>query len=244
MSELDGSVVAAAPLPSAEGLIELLGDMEEALGTRVCVVGGFVRDLLMGRTDAADVDVVLERVPAETAAQWLRNRWGRRGKVVGFERYGTAQISFPLPGGQRFTVEFVRARSEAYSRESRKPTVRPGTMEEDSLRRDFTINTLLLTAQRAVLDPTERGISDIRARLLRTPLDPLLTFDEDPLRMFRAARFASQLGFRLAPGMEDALRTAAPRIRIVSKERIRDELVKLLLGAVPSRGLHLLLRTG
>ncbi len=244
MSESPASALSALPAPSPDALISLMGEMERELGTRVCVVGGYVRDLLMGRTAAADVDVVLERVPAETGANWLRDRWGRRGKVVSFERYGTSQISLPLPGGQRFTVEFVRARSESYSRSSRKPQVRPGTMEEDSVRRDFTINTLLLSAQRAVLDPTGRGIADIRSGLLRTPLDPLLTFDEDPLRMFRAARFASQLDFDLAPGMEEAMRTAAPRIRIVSSERIRDELLKLLLGDVPSRGLHLLLRTG
>ncbi|MHB1500982.1 MAG: CCA tRNA nucleotidyltransferase [Candidatus Dormibacteria bacterium] len=244
MPERPPTVEVRPSQPSAEGLVELLPAMELELGTRVCAVGGYPRDLLMGRPSSPDVDLVLERVEADAGAQWLRQRWGRRGKVVSFERYGTAQISFPLPTGDRFTVEFVRARSEAYSPESRKPTVRPGTMEEDVLRRDFTVNTLLLTSRREVLDPTGSGLSDIRARLLRTPLEPRLTFEEDPLRMFRAARFASQLDFHLAPGLEDAMRAAAERIRIVSRERVREEMVKLLLGQRPSIGLELLQRTG
>ncbi len=230
--------------PSAEGLRALLGEMEAGLATRVCIVGGYVRDLVMGRPANSDVDVVVERVSAELAANWLRRRWRRREPVVAFERYGTAQVSFLLGEGQRLTVEFVRARSEAYSRESRKPTVRAGTMEEDAIRRDFTINTLLLDSTGMVIDPTGRGLDDIRSQRLRTPLDPLLTFDEDPLRMFRAARFASQLGFTPEPGVEAAMAQAAARIEIVSKERIRDELVKLLLGTRPSLGLQLLLGTG
>jgi putative nucleotidyltransferase with HDIG domain len=230
--------------PSAEGLLDLLAPMELALGTRACVVGGYPRDLLMGRASSPDVDVVLEGAEAELGARWLRRHWGRRGKVVSFARYGTAQIAFPIPAADRFTVEFVRARNEAYSPESRKPTVSPGTMEEDVLRRDFTINTLLLTSRRELLDPTGLGLSDIRHRLLRTPMAPRLTFEEDPLRMLRAARFASQLDFQLAPGVAEAIREAAPRIRIVSKERVREELVKLLLGQRPSRGLALLHETG
>ncbi len=231
-------------VPSAEWLVDILAEMEVALGTRACVVGGYPRDLLMGRASSPDVDVVLEGVEAELGARWLRDRWGRRGKVVAFERYGTAQISFPVSAADRFTVEFVRARSEAYSPESRKPQVSPGTMEEDVQRRDFTVNTLLLTASRALLDPTGLGLADIRQRLLRTPLAPRLTFEEDPLRMLRAARFASQLDFGLAPGMELAIKEAASRIRIVSRERVREELVKMLLGQRPSLGLELLHRTG
>ncbi|MHB1576168.1 MAG: CCA tRNA nucleotidyltransferase [Candidatus Dormibacteria bacterium] len=230
--------------PSAEGLLDLLPAMEAALGTRACLVGGYPRDLLMGRASSPDVDVVLEQVDAELGARWLRSSWGRRGKVVSFERYGTAQIAFPIGAGDRFTVEFVRARSEAYSPESRKPTVSPGTMEEDVLRRDFTINTLLLSAQGELLDPTGLGLADIRRRLLRTPLAPRLTFEEDPLRMLRAVRFASQLDFELAPGVEEAIQEAAPRLRIVSRERVREELLKLLMGQRPSRGMELLHRTG
>ena len=230
--------------PSATALRALLGEMEEGLDTRVCIVGGYVRDLVMGRPADSDVDMVVERVSAELAANWLRQRWHRREPVVAFERYGTAQISFVISEEQRFTVEFVRARSEAYSRESRKPTVRAGTMEEDAIRRDFTVNTLLLDSAGMISDPTGRGLDDIRAGLLRTPLDPLLTFDEDPLRMFRAARFASQLGFTLESGVEAAMTQVAARIEIVSRERVRDELVKLLLGDAPSTGLRLLLSTG
>ena len=243
MSEPGRGVEVLPETPSAEGLLDLLPAMESALGTRACLVGGYPRDLLMGRASSPDVDVVLEGVDAELGARWLRRRW-RRGKVISFERYGTAQIAFPISPGSRFTVEFVRARSEAYSPESRKPRVRPGTMEEDVLRRDFTINTLLLTARRELLDPTGLGLADIRHRVLRTPLEPRLTFEEDPLRMLRAARFASQLDFQLAPGVEAAIREVAPRIRIVSQERVREELVKLLLGQRPSRGLLLLHETG
>jgi poly(A) polymerase len=198
----------------------------------------------MGRPANSDVDLVVERVPAQVAANWLRQRWQRREPVVAFERYGTAQLTFQLGAGRRLTVEVVRARSEAYSRESRKPTVRAGTMAEDAIRRDFTINTLLLDATGMVIDPTGRGLDDIRSRRLRTPLDPLVTFDEDPLRMFRAARFASQLDFAIDPEVEAAMAAASARIQIVSQERIRDELVKLLLGQSPAVGLRVLLSTG
>jgi poly(A) polymerase len=231
-------------IPSAALLRSVLAEMEEGLQTKVCIVGGYVRDLVMGRESESDVDIVVEGVAAEAAAGWLRKRWGRRERVVGFEKYGTAQISFQLAGGRHFTVEFVRARSEAYSRESRKPAVRPGTMAEDAIRRDFTVNTLLLDATGMVVDPTGQGLDDIRAGLLRTPLDPLLTFEEDPLRTFRAARFAAQLGFTLDPAVEAAMAAAAGRIQIVSQERLRDELIKLLMGDFPSLGLTILLRTG
>jgi len=231
-------------VPSAVLLRSLLAEMEEGLQTKVCIVGGYVRDLVMGRDSESDVDIVVEWEAAEAAATWLRKRWGRREPVVSFEKYGTAQISFVLPDGQRFTVEFVRARSEAYSRESRNPAVRPGTLAEDAIRRDFTVNTLLLDSTGMVVDPTGRGLDDIRAGLLRTPLDPLLTFEEDPLRTFRAARFASQLGFSLDPLVEAAMVEAAGRVQIVSKERLRDELIKLLMGDFPSLGFGILLRTG
>ncbi|MDA8332065.1 MAG: HD domain-containing protein [Candidatus Dormibacteraeota bacterium] len=244
MPERRAQVTVLPADPAPDLLIDSLEEMERDLRTRACVVGGYVRDLVMGRASSPDVDLVLDRVDAERGAQWLSRRWGRRGKVVAFERYGTAQVSFPLSGGSRFTVELVRARSEAYSRESRKPQVAPATLEQDVMRRDFTINTLLLTGRRLLLDPTGWGLADIRARVLRTPLDPDQTFDEDPLRMFRAARFASQLDFELADGVEEAMSRARHRLRIVSAERLRDELVKLLLGVRPSAGMHILRRTG
>lgn len=230
-------------VPSAAALRRLLPELEQATGARVCIVGGYVRDLLMGRAMENDVDVVVEQGSAEEAAEWLRQRWDRRARVVAFERFGTAQIAFSVAGRPRFTVEFVKARAEAYSPESRKPTVRSGTIEEDALRRDFTLNALLLDSGGVVVDPTGMGLEDLRLGLLRTPLPPAETFSEDPLRMLRAARFVSQLEFDLAPGVEDAMAEMAPRISIVSPERIRDELLKLLVAPRPSLGLRILQRT-
>jgi len=230
--------------PSAAELRRLLPEMEASLGARACIVGGFVRDLLMGRPAETDVDIVVEGSGAEVAAEWLRQRWDRRARVVPFERFGTAQIAFAVAGERRFTVEFVQARSEAYSPQSRKPEVRKGTLEEDAQRRDFTVNALLLDSRGLVGDPTRRGLDDLAGRLLRTPLDPRETFSEDPLRMLRAARFVAQLGFQLAPGLEDAMSEMAPRLGIVSAERIRDELLKLILAPRPSSGLRILERTG
>ncbi|MGA9776201.1 MAG: HD domain-containing protein, partial [Candidatus Dormiibacterota bacterium] len=232
------------PRPSAWELRRALPLMEEALGSPVWIVGGYVRDLLLGRPEAADVDLVLERADAAPAANWLRCHWRRTEPVVAFERYGTAQVSFALEEGGRFTVELVRARSEAYSPESRKPQVRSATVAEDVRRRDFTVNTLLLGSRGLIQDPTGMGLRDLRLGVLRTPLEPEATFSEDPLRMFRAARFAAQMGFRLADGLEEAMRLSSPRIRIVSVERVRDELIKLLLAPHPALGLRLLLGSG
>lgn len=229
--------------PSPAALRHLLPELEQGVGARICIVGGYVRDLLMGRPSETDVDVVVEQGSAEGAAEWLRRRWDRRARVVAFERFGTAQIAFLVPGKDRFTVEFVKARAEAYSPESRKPTVRAGTMAEDALRRDFTLNALMLDSSGTVLDPTQLGLQDLRLGLLRTPLPPAETFSEDPLRMLRAARFAAQLGFQLAPRVEEAMTQMAPRLSIVSPERVRDELVKLLVAPRPASGLRILQRT-
>ena len=218
--------------------------MEAELGSPAWIVGGYVRDLLLGRPEASDVDLVLESAPAQDAGEWLRRRWKRREPVVAFERFGTAQVSFLVASGQRFTVELVRARREAYLSHSRKPEVQAATLEEDALRRDFTVNTLLLGARGQVLDPTGRGLEDLHRGLLRTPLEPAATFSEDPLRMLRAARFAAQLGFRLDPKVAEGMRESAARIGIVSVERVRDELLKLLLAPEAATGLHLLLETG
>ena len=218
--------------------------MESELGSRAWIVGGYVRDLLLGRPEASDVDLVLESHPAQDAGEWLRRRWERREPVVAFERFGTAQVSFLVGPGQRFTVEMVRARREAYRAHSRKPKVEAATLEEDASRRDFTVNTLLLGSHGQVLDPTGRGLQDLHRGVLRTPLEPAATFSEDPLRMLRAARFAAQLGFRLDPSVAEGMRESAARVRIVSVERVRDELLKLLLAPGAAAGLNLLLDTG
>ena len=231
-------------MPSARALRAELAALEAALGSPAWIVGGYVRDLLLGRPEASDVDLVLESAPAAEAGEWLRRHWGRREPVVAFERFGTAQVSFLVGQGERFTVELVRARREAYLRHSRKPEVEAATLEEDASRRDFTVNTLLLGSRGQVVDPTGKGLEDLRLGVLRTPLEPAATFSEDPLRMLRAARFAAQLGFRLDPSVEEGLRESAARIRIVSVERVRDELLKLLLAPGAAAGLHLLLDTG
>jgi poly(A) polymerase len=231
-------------VPTGAGLRRLLPQLETGIGARVCIVGGYVRDLLLGRPADTDIDLVVEGGTAEAAAEWLRRRWDLRARVVSFERFGTAQIAFQSPRTGRLTLEFVKARAEAYSPDSRKPEVRAGTLEEDAQRRDFTVNALLLDSRGEVLDPTGQGLDDLRLRLLRTPLAPLDTFSEDPLRMLRAARFVSQLEFQLAPGVEEAMTAMAERLVIVSPERIRDELLKLLLAVRPSLGLRILNRTG
>jgi len=236
------TVIAEAPSPTL--LRRLLPELEQGIDARVCIVGGYVRDLLLGRPADTDVDVVVEEGDAAVAAEWLRQRWDKRARVVAFERFGTAQIAFLVPGKDRFTVEFVRARAEAYSPESRKPTVRAGSMEEDAQRRDFTVNALLLDSQGVVLDPTNRGLDDLRAGTLQTPLEPAETFSEDPLRMLRAARFVAQLEFQLGEGVEAAMAAMAHRLAIVSPERVRDELLKLLLAPRPALGMRILERTG
>jgi poly(A) polymerase len=235
---------AVVETPTGAALRRLLPELEAGVGAKVCIVGGFVRDLLLGRPADTDIDLVVEGGSAEAAAEWLRRRWDRRARVVSFERFGTAQIAFASRGAGRLTLEFVRARAEAYSPESRKPEVRAGTLEEDALRRDFTVNALLLDSRGELLDPTHQGLEDLRLGLLRTPLPPGDTFSEDPLRMLRAARFVAQLEFQLAPGVEEAMAAMAPRLAIVSPERVRDELLKLLLAARPSLGLRILNRTG
>ncbi|HUY98025.1 MAG TPA: HD domain-containing protein [Verrucomicrobiae bacterium] len=229
--------------PSASALRAALLPLEAALGGRARIVGGHVRDLLLGRERGPDIDVVVEGVDAGVAAGWLRRHWGRPEPVVTFERFGTAQLACRTPPGGMI-VEFVRARKEAYLPESRKPTVRAGTLDEDVWRRDFTVNTLLLDGLGVVTDVTGMGLQDCFAGRLRTPLAPLATLAEDPLRMLRAARFASQLGFDLDADLLQAMVQARDRIGIVSPERVRDELGKLLLAPTPSTGLRLLQTTG
>jgi poly(A) polymerase len=218
-------------------LLELIRLSAAELGIEAFLVGGFVRDRLLGR-ESKDIDVVvvgadgvplLERVAAQLG-------WARPAV---FERFATAQVR-----GGEFIVEVVQARAERYDPESRKPDVRPGSLEDDIARRDFTINALAETLDGRVLDLTGRGLDDLRDGILRTPLDPADTFSEDPLRMFRAARFVAQLGFRLADGLEEAMRAMAHRASILSGERVRDELSRLLVSPHPREGLEVLRSSG
>lgn len=205
------------------------------------VIGGYVRDYLLGRGDKKDVDVVAIGSGVELARQVSRLLPGNP-KVTVFKRFGTAM----LKAGER-EVEFVGARKESYRSDSRKPAVEDGTLEDDQNRRDFTINALALSLSEKefgqLLDPFN-GRSDLEERIIRTPLDPDITYSDDPLRMLRAIRFATQLDFNIEKGSFDAIRRNAARIEIVSKERIVGELHKILLTKNPSIGFGLLESTG
>jgi putative nucleotidyltransferase with HDIG domain len=220
-----------------EDVLDAVRNAAEATGIETYLVGGFVRDRLMGH-GGKDIDLVTvgsDGIPVlEHVARELG--WSRPQT---FERFGTGQIR-----GDDFIVEVVRARAERYDPESRKPDVRPGTLEDDVRRRDFTVNALCQTLDGRIIDITGQGIADLRRGVLRTPLPPRETFSEDPLRMLRAARFTAQLGFRVVDGIVDAIRQEAPRITIVSVERITDELRRLMTAAHPSHGFALLRNGG
>ena len=206
-------------------------------GARAWVVGGYVRDHLLGRPQP-DLDVVVEGGLGLEVATAFAAAAGAPPPVT-FPAFGTAQVKWG-PGDR--IVEFASARSESYPSDSRKPEVRPATLEEDVRRRDFTVNALLMDLDGRVVDVLGRGLRDLEARVLRTPLDPDATFADDPLRMLRAARFAAQLGFDVDPLAAAAIERMRERARppVLSVERVHDELVKLLVAPEPGRGLRLL----
>lgn len=219
--------------------LEQIGRIADKEHLDVYVVGGYVRDLLLQKHDR-DLDVLvmgdgIRFVNTVATALGIRT-------VVSFERFGTAMV--PLPGGK---LEFVGARREQYQPGSRKPDVSPGTLEEDLLRRDFTVNAMAvaLNSERygELLDPLG-GREDLAARLLRTPLDPAQTFADDPLRIMRAIRFASQLEFSVEAATLTALGAMRDRLKQISQERITDELLKMLGTERPSVGLKLMFDTG
>ncbi|HEX6548623.1 MAG TPA: HD domain-containing protein [Candidatus Dormibacteraeota bacterium] len=227
------------PQPIADPALAELRAAAEAIGARAHAVGGYVRDRLLGR-DHPDLDIVVEDGRGLELAEAFAQRVGARAPVL-FPRFGTAQVTYD---GR--LVEFASARAESYARDSRKPDVRPATLEEDLRRRDFTVNALLMDLDGRISDPLGSGLRDLEARLLRTPRDPVDTFDDDPLRMLRAIRLAAQLGFELAPDLLPAMRTLRDRLRppVLSVERIADELRKLLLSPQPDRALDLMQQGG
>jgi len=221
------------PVGEAE-LLSLLRRAASDLGVKAWIVGGYVRDKLLGRPHP-NPDVVVEGGDALALAGHFAELAGAEPPVT-FERFGTAQVT--LPGR---LVEFVTARAESYAPDSRKPDVRPATLEEDLRRRDFTINTLLMDLAGHVEDRLG-GRADLEARVLRTPADPQLTFSDDPLRMLRAVRFAAQLGFALSPELPPAMRRLKSRVAppVLSVERAADELRKMLVSERPKLALELL----
>lgn len=223
--------------PTLEHILDAVRDAALAAGAEVYLVGGFVRDRLLGKA-GKDIDLVQVGGDGIPLLAGVASTLGWAPPQQ-FERFGTGQIR-----GDGFILEVVRARAERYDPESRKPDVRPGTLEEDVWRRDFTVNALCQTLDGRVLDLTGRGIEDLRAGVLRTPLDPSETFSEDPLRMFRGARFVAQLGFTLAPGVLEAMREQAPRISVVSVERITEELRRLLVSPHVLAGFDVLAESG
>ena len=229
--------------PSMEPLFAAIREEAARLRARALVVGGYVRDRLLGGERARhiqEVDILVEGGAGLQLATATAARMGAHPPVI-FERFGTAHARIG-----DIDVEFVSTRAERYDPQSRKPDVRPATLEEDVMRRDFTVNTLMMDWDGTVLDLTGRGLRDLAERRIVTPLDPRATFDEDPLRMLRAVRFATVLRFELDPAVTSAIREATSRLGppVVSMERIHDELRKLLLAADVERGLQLLDETG
>ncbi len=207
----------------------------------VFIVGGFVRDLLMKRESPTDIDFVTEGSGIELAKA-VAKEINPNLKISIFKTYGTAMFKF-----QGLDLEFVGARKESYTEDSRKPFVESGTLEEDQKRRDFTINALAISLNQnnfgELIDPFD-GLLDLKNKLLKTPLSPAQTYSDDPLRMMRAIRFASTLNFKIEQNSLDAIQEEKERIRIVSLERIMVEFNKIMLSAKPSIGLKLLEESG
>ncbi|MEP7253410.1 MAG: HD domain-containing protein [Ginsengibacter sp.] len=215
------------------------------LGMEVYLIGGFVRDKILNRNNK-DADIVCVGDGIKLAKK-VAEKFNPKPQVNIFKTFGTAQIRIIRENGEPFEIEFVGARRESYRDTSRKPEVQPGSLDEDRLRRDFTINTIAISLNKndfgKILDPLN-GIEDIKKQLLKTPLPPDATFSDDPLRMMRAIRFAAQLKFEIYPETFEAIKRNAQRIKIVSAERITDELNKIILTEKPSVGFHLLYKSG
>lgn len=220
-------------------VFKAVAEAAEELGTRAFVIGGFVRDIIIERPNK-DIDFVTEGSGIELAKRAAKKLGV--AQVNYFKNFGTAHFRF-----DDMEIEFIGARKESYSRDSRKPAVEDGTIEDDQLRRDFTINALALGIGAKdfgeLVDPFE-GVQDIENQLIRTPLEPDQTYDDDPLRMMRAVRFASQLQFKIDEGSFDSIKRNAHRLSIVSMERISDELNKIILSPKPSVGFRLLEESG
>jgi putative nucleotidyltransferase with HDIG domain len=230
-------------------IFHLIGDVADGMGVECYVVGGFVRDIFLERP-SNDIDVVVVGSGIEVAKA-LKDRLGKKAHLSVFRNFGTAQVKTPLHCreglGESLEVEFVGARRESYSHDSRKPIVEDGTLEDDQNRRDFTINAMAICLNKKrfgeLVDPFN-GIADLEDGIIATPLDPEVTFSDDPLRMMRCIRFATQLNFQIEEETFDALGRMADRIKIVSGERIEVELNKIMMAPTPSKGFVDLQRCG
>ena len=221
-------------------IFHTISEVADQLGVDCYVVGGYVRDIFLQRP-SNDIDVVVVGSGIEVASA-LKQRLGKKAHLSVFRNFGTAQVKY-----KNTEVEFVGARKESYNHDSRKPIVEDGTLEDDQNRRDFSINAMAicLNANRfgELVDPFY-GIEDLEDGIIRTPLDPDITFSDDPLRMLRCIRFATQLRFLIDDETFDALERNAERIKIISGERIKDELNKIMMTPTPSRGFVDLHRCG
>ena len=221
-------------------LIEIITDEADKLQMDTYVIGGYVRDIFLNRP-SEDIDVVCVGSGIELAKA-VAQKLGKNAYLTVFRNFGTAQVKY-----KDHIVEFVGARKESYNRHSRKPAVEDGTLTDDLNRRDFTINAMAIRINKEgfgdLIDPFN-GLDDLENLRIRTPLDPDITFGDDPLRMMRAVRFASQLGFFLVPETFEAIERNKYRLEIVSRERIIDELNKIILSPAPSVGFDLLEKTG
>ena len=217
-----------------------ISSVADRLGVECYVVGGYVRDIFLERP-SDDIDVVVVGSGIEVA-QELKRLLGKRAHLSVFRNFGTAQVKV-----NDMEVEFVGARKESYSHDSRKPIVENGTLEDDQNRRDFTINAMAICLNKSrfgeLVDPFN-GIADLEDGIIATPLDPEVTFSDDPLRMMRCIRFATQLNFKIEEETFEALSRMADRIQIVSGERIEVELNKIMMAPHPSIGLEYLQRSG
>lgn len=221
-------------------IFEMITQAADSMGLECYAIGGYVRDIFLHR-QSKDIDIVAVGKGIELA-QAVAALLGKKAYLSVFKNFGTAQIKY-----KDAELEFVGARKESYQRDSRKPIVEDGTLQDDQNRRDFTINALAICLNKdrfgELLDPFD-GLKDIERLIIRTPLDPDITFSDDPLRMLRAIRFSSQLGFDIEPDTFDAISRNKDRIQIISKERIADELNKIVLSPKPSIGFSQLDQTG
>jgi putative nucleotidyltransferase with HDIG domain len=222
-------------------IFKIISQASHELQFESYVIGGFVRDLILGRDFKKDIDIVAVGSGIELALK-VSELLPKKPKVQVFKNYGTAMLRY-----EDTEIEFVGARKESYTRDSRNPIVENGTLEDDQNRRDFTINALALSLNEAtfgdLLDPFD-GLTDMKNRILKTPLDPDITYSDDPLRMMRAIRFATQLNFDIEENSLQSLSKNAERIKIISGERIVDELNKILSTDKPSIGFLHLYKTG